>query len=194
MNQKNPNDSLFTWDLKYLLCLVFLIPALPGCSAFSDRLQKDSPDDFIEAHAAPDTPLDNRQDAYEKFMSASIAMYSGRFNEARDLMTIAIANDPESPFLNGRMAMLLKRLKQYSDASLYAKKCVEIDPDVVQYRILLADIYSLLGQDALAAEQYAESMKIDPENERIRLLIVTLLVKEKKFNAALTQLDELTNR
>lgn len=190
----NHKDSPFIWGPKYLLCLVFLIPALPGCSAFSDRLQKDSPDVFIEAHAAPDTPLDNRQDAYEKFMSASIAMYSGRFNEARNLMTIAIANDPESPFLNGRMAMLLKRLKQYNEASLYAKKCVELDTDNVQYRILLADIYSLLGQDALAAEQYAESMKLDPKNERIRLLIVTLLVKEKKFDAALSQLDDLISK
>jgi tetratricopeptide (TPR) repeat protein len=92
------------------------------------------------------------------------------------------------------MALLLKKMKDYPTALKYAARCVHLDPDGVSHLILVADLYVLLGDDELALAQYNKALSLDPRNQRIRLLLTTILIRKEQFDVALHHLDVLTEQ
>ena len=139
------------------------------------------------------TPIqkDRIQEAYLNFTLASLAIYRGDPENAREYLSAAIEKDPESVYLLTKMVMLLKREKQYEEALTYAVKCVELSPEDMKCRILLADLYTLMGEDDLAAEQYEKAISLDPENQRVRLLVATVLIRKDQLPAAIVHLEKL---
>ena len=139
-------------------------------------------------------PKDPKQQAYRDFMSAQVSFFRGDAESARKYLSAAIREDPGSVYLNRKMAFLLKRKKAYRKALAYALRCIDIAPGDVKNRALLADLYTLMGDEDLAVEQYEKIIAVQPENERVRLLLATILIRKRRFSEALRHLDILLER
>ncbi len=180
-------------DVLLLSMTLFMFDACSHTAPSPAPLDSGSPSiaEAITKEAEPREPIDIIQEAYQNFMFAAVAMNRGDIEAAEKFLSLAVENDPDSLFLRSKMAQILKGLKQYREAVIHALKCVELDPENIKYRILLADLYALMGRDDLANEQYDKALQIDPDNKRIRLLVITLLVKQDQLSTALENLDEL---
>jgi tetratricopeptide (TPR) repeat protein len=183
-------------NLKHInLLILFLFAVGPiGCATVDDPGTQKKAEPVVEVIkpkiSRPEKP-DVTQKAYESFALASVALNQGRYQDARAHLERAIQNDPDSVYLNTKMAILLKGLKKYPEALAFAQKSVSMDPKDTHTLALLGDLYALTGKDELAISEYQNILKQDPENTRIRLLLTTILVRKKQFEKALKQLDIL---
>ena len=174
------------WIVFVSLIFILLVQA---CSSVTHQVSRDG-DAAILKTSVP-SKKDPIQDAYTNFTMASLAISHGDYDQAGAYLLTAIEKDPESLYLLSKMAMLLKRMKKFPEALSYALKCVELSPEDMPYRIMLADLYTLNGKDDLASEQYNTALSLDPENERIRLLVATILIRKNQLPEALVHLEKL---
>ena len=170
--------------------LILTVVALGGCSSLGFLPPASQPSKDLES-AKELTEIDPLQEAYANFMRANLYAHEERYEEARSLLQEALDHDPDSPFLYRKMAEVLMALKLYDEAPLYARNAIERDPGDVEGRLLLAEIYTLGGNDGAAILEYEEILKIDPEQERVALVLISLLIKQKQFQSALHHLDKL---
>ncbi|MFZ7112086.1 MAG: tetratricopeptide repeat protein [Desulfatiglandales bacterium] len=134
---------------------------------------------------------DNLQKAYGYFTLSSMHQRHGRIEVAREYLSKAVENDPDSAYLNRKMALILKSLKDYQNALIYARKCSDLEPENIGHRVLVAELYSLADEDASALEEYKKILEIDPDQRRIRLIMTTVLIKNGDFTDAKVHLDRL---
>ncbi|MBW2169869.1 MAG: tetratricopeptide repeat protein, partial [Deltaproteobacteria bacterium] len=158
-----------------------IIPALPPCMSVPIKPEKDA------SHKQEDTVLEG----YTYFTLASIAIGQGNYEEAQKYLSMAIEKDPESPYLKRKMALLMKKQKKYQASLDYAQRAMALEPENVGNLILLADIHALMDNDELAIAQYDKILGFDPENQRVRLLLTTILIRKQQFQKALTHLEIL---
>jgi tetratricopeptide (TPR) repeat protein len=154
-------------------------------------IQKEEPLSEQPEEVVQITERDQVQQAYQNFTMASIALTQGDPKEARTYLEAAIQKDPDSVYLHQRMALLLKELREYPQAVVYAQKAVDLDPTDAMSITLVGDLYALTGNDDLAVEHYRKILGMQPENQRIRLLLTTILVRERQLQEALDHLDTL---
>ena len=180
--------------LSPLLLWVFLVIGLTGCATQNGPASQKTTPPVVNAAEPksyrPEKP-DATQKAYEQFALASVALNQGRYQDARKHLEKAILNDPDSVYMNTKMAILLKGLKQYPEALVYARKSIGMDPQNTHTLTLLGDLYTLTGKDELAISEYRNVLKQNPDNKRVRLLLTTILVRKKQFEKALAQLNIL---
>lgn len=180
--------------LGHLLALIFLVGLFQGCAQLEPSVPLGAPVGVPTEKGVSYDGRDNIQEAYSDFLLASISASRGNHEEARQYLSDAIEKDPGSPYLYQKMATLLKEIEKYTDALIYATKCVDLDPKNVKAMVLLADLYALTGNDALSIEQYEKALGFDPKNRRIRLLLTTILIKKDLFTDALRHLEVLTKQ
>jgi tetratricopeptide (TPR) repeat protein len=89
------------------------------------------------------------------------------------------------------MALILRQLKDYDAAMVYAQKCVDLVPEEMGYLILLAEIHMLAGDENAALAAYLRVLERVPNDSRIRMVVSTILIKKKRYNEALHHLDIL---
>jgi tetratricopeptide (TPR) repeat protein len=170
--------------------LILLMIAVGGCSSLGFSPPGSQP--YQERESTPEsTEIDPLQVAYANFMRANLYAHEERYEEARSLLQQAIDHDPDSPFLYRKMAEVLMALKSYDEATLYAQNAVERAPGDIEGRLLLAEIYTLGGNDDAAILEYEEVLKIDPQQKRVALVLISVLIKQKQFQSALHHLDKL---
>ena len=130
---KHPG-SLKRQPLKWAIGILFALSTLgliSGCASVkAKKPQKDMRPVVEEVSIRPGGPekKDSLQQAYENYTLASVALKEGRYEEAKTYLEKAIIQDPDSAYLNTRMALLLKGLKDYEKALSYARKSAEADP------------------------------------------------------------------
>jgi tetratricopeptide (TPR) repeat protein len=161
-----------------------LIPTLPPFRSVSVQPEKE----------APHKQKDDIYEAYTYFTFASIAISQGHYEEAQKYLSIAIEKDPESSYLNRKMALLMKEQKKYQESLDYAQRAIALDPKNIGNLILLGDIHALMDNEDLAIAQYDKILALDPENQRVRLLLTTILIRKQQFQKALTHLQILTEQ
>ncbi len=175
----------------YRVIVLLFLGLFAGCSGL--ELSKPPKGDAVvpaeQKHAFEGK--DNVQKAYSDFLRASLEAAKGNNEKAQTNLLEAIKNDPESPYLYLKMAIVLKNLKKHKDALVYADKGVALAPKNVKARILLADLYSFTGDDDHAIEQYQKALDLDPKNRRIRLLLTTILIRTGSLPVALENLEIL---
>jgi tetratricopeptide (TPR) repeat protein len=131
------------------------------------------------------------RETYMNFMLASLNMIRGNYEEAREYLSVVIETDPDSVYLNRKMAILLQRLGDSTGAIKQAERCVEISPHDIDSHILLAELYFLSGDRESEQIEYETILELDPSQERIRLVLATTLIRKGLFNEAMVHLDEL---
>lgn len=176
------------------LTLVFLIGLVSACSQPVPSLHRDMPGSILSKEKPSQEKTDTLQEAYRYFSLASIALSEGNYKKARGYLSGAIENDPESTYLCKKMALVLKELNAYQEALVYALRSVDLDPGDVGSRVLLADVYTLMGKDYPAIEQYNNALGVEPENQRIRLLLATILIRKGRFQEAFNNVKTLTEQ
>jgi len=171
--------------------LVFLSGAAFACMPTSSAIPKKEPLFEQPDEKGQIIEKDQVQQAYQNFTMAAIALTQGDGEQARTYLELAIQRDPDSVYLHQKMALLLKELRNYPEALVYAKKAVDLDPSDLTSITLVGDLYTLTGNDQMAVEQYRKILDAEPENQRIRLLLTTILVRERKLQEALAHLSTL---
>jgi tetratricopeptide (TPR) repeat protein len=174
-----------------LFSLLFVVGLMSACAPAPSGILTKEPVPVQPAGDASVMKKDPVQQAYRDFTMASIALSRGNYGKARKYLESAIGEDPQSAYLNRKMGLLLKELREYPEALVYALKSIEIEPEDVTGITLVGDLYALTGKDDPAIEQYQKVLDIDPDNQRIRLLLTTILVRKKQFQRALNHLDAL---
>ena len=103
--------------------------------------------------------IDPIQMAYKYYVYASISLFNGDISSAKKWLLDALKMDPESEYLNKKMAVILEHMREYEGAIGYMKRCVELNPSNIHYRIMLADLYGLAHKYELAIKEYKEVLK-----------------------------------
>ncbi|RLB10654.1 MAG: hypothetical protein DRG39_05840, partial [Deltaproteobacteria bacterium] len=145
----------------------------------------------IQSNGKIKKKIDPVQEAYKYYILASLALSEGRIHKAKEWLLTAIKNDPNSIYLHKKMVIILKHTKDYKDAIPHIKKCIELDPHNLSYRIMLGDLYGITHQYELAIKEYKEVLKRNPGNEKVRLLLSDILIREGRYREALKQLNKL---
>jgi len=171
--------------------LVFLAGAVSACMPASSGILKQEPLTQQPDEVVPITERDQVQQAYQNFTMAAIALTQGDPREARKYLESAIQKDPDSVYLHQKMALLLKEAGEYPQALVHARRALDLDPTDMESVTLAGDLYALIGKDDLAVNHYRKILEMEPENQRIRLLLTTILVRERQLKEALHQLDTL---
>lgn len=140
------------------------------------------------------TRQDPLQEAYTDFALASLAFSRGEDEAARTYLNQAIEKDPESVFLNLKMAEALKKSKNYREAIPYALKAVSLAPERSLHHAVLADLYALAGDDDRAVDGYEKAISLEPENQRVRLILTTILIRKSEFPKAVMHLNWLIDQ
>lgn len=153
--------------------------------------------------ATPDSvTTPNRADAYYHYSLAHIyeelvALY-GRTefaNKAIDEYKLAIANDPQSDYLQAGLAELYAKTSRIRDAVLEAENILRRDPNNLDARKLLGRIYlrSLGDMQAgtqsteilkRAIEQFEQIVRLEPKSVENHLLLGRLYILNKEMTKA----------
>jgi tetratricopeptide (TPR) repeat protein len=176
-----------------LIAVVLSMAILSSCTWLKPLVPWATPAPQAREKAAG-LEADKGQEAYRHFILASLAIHDGHFSEARKHLSRAISADPNSTYLRKKMAAVLKRLKDYPGALVHARKCLELDVKDHDCQTILADLYTLRGQDDHALKLYEEILVREPKNQRIRLLISTILIRQGRFAKATKHLSVLTRQ
>ena len=127
---------------------------------------KTEPEFFDLKTAPPNMKItDEKQKAYFNFMLSSINISNGDYKDAITNLKKVMAYDPNSAYLKKRMALLLNETKNPDLAIKYAEESLKINPDDLETKLLLADLYSMKGKTNW---QLPSTKKPSPKSRTIR--------------------------
>src|SRR5205085_9594004 len=113
------------------------LPAPPG------DLQWNPQQGMLPGRAAP---VDPKVAAMGDFITGEVALNDGNYDVGLKAFRSAVANDPESPLLRQRLAMLLVRKGLLAEALEHCEKVVALEPRNTEAHLLLAGILSALNR------------------------------------------------
>ncbi|HKZ78193.1 MAG TPA: hypothetical protein VJ124_07685 [Pyrinomonadaceae bacterium] len=130
---------------------------LGAIAGLHDHNWKDAEEQFRLAGASESLPPTGR-------MLLALFYYSplGRFDEATQEMTKAIAEDPLNTFWRARQAWILLCAERYEDAIVLARKALEFDDQNYQARMMIALSLGFQGKLSEAREQAEEVFRMAP--------------------------------
>lgn len=82
--------------------------------------------------------------------------------------------------------------KRYKEARENITRLIEIFPDEILYRGLMAEIYRLEGENEQAVEVYRQLMEKNPDNPEAQLSLCEFLIEEKKYDDLLILINTVT--
>jgi len=176
------------------LALILCLGVVSSCTWFKTKPPSPEPQGMPLSDKISTKVQDRLQLAYQYFAMASLHMANGQNKEAQDFLNKALENDPDSIYLNKKMSILLKGMKNYPEAAKYAQKCIDRDPEDIGTRILLAEIFSASGDEKSAEKEHKKILELDPNQHRVRLILTTALIRKGQFKPALAHLDRLIQK
>ena len=81
--------------------------------------------------------------------------------------------------------------ENYEKAEEKLVSCIKNDPDYIDARLLLADIYVKDGKYDLALKLLSESISLKPTNEKFYLKYITTLTKQNKITDAMNFINSI---
>jgi tetratricopeptide (TPR) repeat protein len=124
------------------------------------------------------------------FVKAKIDMAENRFDSATSGLRRALERRPDWAQAKFLLGSALFFSGDRNGARAEVARALEIDADLVEARRLLARIHASLGSDDLAVEEGRRALR-DREDAATRLLVAQSLVKLRKVDEALTELDKI---
>jgi len=91
-----------------------------------------------------------------------------RLDEAKSLITRALAADPENAYYIDSMGWVLYRLGLFDEAKNNLEKAVDLFPNDATLRDHLGDAYLSLEMKQQALEQWQKALEIDPAKEKLQ--------------------------
>ncbi len=120
--------------------------------------------------------------AMQLFIDGSLKESKGQFADAILDYQEAVRYDHD-PAIFFAMAKCYMQLRRFSPAAENVMMAIEHEPEKVEYRELLAQIYLSAGQFDKAAEEFRNVLKIDPANTNSAYTLAQLLERVKPLEA-----------
>ncbi|MDW8157252.1 MAG: tetratricopeptide repeat protein, partial [Bacteroidia bacterium] len=92
------------------------------------------------------------------------------------------------------IARIYTEKKDYARALPFAQKVIKADPHNLWYYLLLVSIQENQGLYPQAAQTLEKAIKKFPKELDLRMQLAEVFIKQKKFNAAIAQLDSIEYR
>jgi len=159
-----------------LLALLLLGLATAGCATFRGSVRQAdeaSPGPLIRPDAAPEYDLLVAQD-FEQ---------DGRMAEALAAYQRAAAKDPDSAYLQRRLAESLVRQNRLREAIEHAERAFELDPADESIRLFLGQLYRL-ARSPESAERVLLSESGDPLDEQAAVLLYEVYLDATRIDDA----------
>lgn len=106
----------------------------------------------------------------------------------------AIALCPQLRNAYERLAAIAVRQKDWDEAAACYEKLTEMDPDDLEARLLLANLYLQDGRPDDAVEQYQRALLVDPEANEGGVEAVDRMTAVDDFDGAIAAMEELVQR
>ncbi len=166
------------------ICAAGMIAALltfSGCS--SNKETAEAAPQVQNPHAQmPQGDEKDRSAAMQLFIDGSLKESKGQYADAILDYQEAVRFDHD-PSIFFAMAKCYSQLRRFNPAAENAMIAIEHEPDKVEYRELLAQIYLSAGQFDKAAEEFRNVLKIDPANVNSAYTLAQLLERVKPLEA-----------
>ena len=159
-------------------CAAGSIVALAGCSSTQETAAAAAPDPHVRAQSNEK----DRSTAMQLFIDGSLKESKGQFADAILDYQDALRFDHD-PAIFFAMAKCYAQLRRYTPAAENAAMAIKHEPEKIEYRELLAQIYLNAGQFENAAEQYRAILKIDAGNFNAAYTLAQLLERVKPLEA-----------
>lgn len=140
----------------------------------------------------PVTAIDKEAKIYSDVIIASHAAKYGMADAAIKHLSEALKCNPESVYLNLKIALILKEQKKYNEAIAFAQKAFFLAPDEMMAKVIYADILNNTGDKdnaSVAAEIYEEILDTDPDNLYMREMAITNFMTIGDYEQALKHID-----
>jgi len=109
--------------------------------------------------------------AYHHFILADVAFQNDDLAEARTELRLALAWDPESGYLEARLADVLVRLREHGEAMRHAKRAVKLAPDLAEGHLVYAIVLLEAGHLADGRAELEAALRADPATRDAYLLL-----------------------
>lgn len=130
---------------------------------------------------------------YFYYLKAQVDAGEGNVEGAIENYKKAITVDPQSAQLMSELSFMLMQAQKFKDARIWAEKALQVK-DSADAHLLLARIYTSMGQKDLAVKEYGCVIKMKPDDHASYLLLSSLYIKDKKYEAAAAILEDLIQK
>ncbi|MBW2273749.1 MAG: tetratricopeptide repeat protein [Deltaproteobacteria bacterium] len=167
------------------LLLVALASFAVGCASFPGVGQREQ--GRSAALVRPELPVD-----YDVLVG-EMALQDGDYEGARDAIERAIAKDPNSAYLERRLARFLSQLEDLDGAIAHVERAVELEPDDEESRLFLGHLYRL-QRDVEAVREVLTDETGQPISERAALVLYQAFLEADRLDEALVVGEDLVAR
>jgi tetratricopeptide (TPR) repeat protein len=129
--------------------------------------------------------------AYFYFLWGRQAELGQRYEEAMEAYEKALICDPQAYYIMQKMPVLLLRMGKSEEAISWLSRYLDLYPDAVGSRMLLAKIFINLSRFDDAAAQYRLIYKQNPDDHSSLLLLGEMYLSQNKFAEAEKILQEV---
>ncbi len=129
---------------------------------------------------------------YYYYMRSYLMKNRAEMGEAVEMLGKAVAKDKDSLFLKTELGNLYVQQNDYKQALAIFEHIVRDDPKNVTAIIMLAEVLSALGDHGEAIKAYEKALALEPNSERIHLLLGSEYVKGNEPERALELYKRLT--
>lgn len=112
----------------------------------------------------------------------------GRIDQAFDLYSIVLEQDPSVAWAYNRIGAILAQRDQLDAAEEALQKALELNPELPQAHSNLGNIHYTRGEYDAAIERYQTAAKLDPANPLYHENLHAAYKKQKKFTEAVKAL------
>jgi len=147
---------------------------------------------FLVSAAVAKAPSEDSQ-AYAHYMMGVLLDNLNQPQEALDEFSRAGLYDPRSDNIKVRTAIDYIKLNDKPRAISVLNEALQVNPDSLQARTLLAFLYTATGEPQLAEIQYElilkQAAQTDPQNLEVHRYLGQLYFQQRKFDMALEQFN-----
>ncbi|MBU6375224.1 MAG: tetratricopeptide repeat protein, partial [Bdellovibrionales bacterium] len=139
-------------------------------------------------------PLHKESSAEYHYSLAQAYSVEGQIDRAIEEYRLTLVYDPGSAWVHTRLAAEWVRKGDVAQALESAKKAIELDPQLIDARMILAGIYSVTRQNDLASQQYDQVLKIDSGHEEAFVFKSQVQFEQGKVLQSIATLRELLKK
>ncbi|MFI5360788.1 MAG: tetratricopeptide repeat protein [Elusimicrobiota bacterium] len=148
---------------------------------------------LVPAGAAPSSSTESSRQAQAEYLRGTLLERRGAYAEALEAYEKAMALDPSAAFIAGEAAELALQLEDRPRAEKWARKRLELAPNDVKSRVILARVLWARGDVEGAEAQFSQALKDDPSSADT-LFALTELIAPRDQKRARGLLEDFLQR
>lgn len=128
--------------------------------------------------------LTEPQNADALHLLGLINYQQGFTEKAKTLFSSAVKIQPNNPWIQNNLAMILITMNKLSDASKHAKKAIQLMPELETAHNNLGLIYRKTNNNGKAEKAFMQAVKLNPNDPSFLCNLGEVFVKNKKYELA----------